>query len=174
MKYHSTYKSGIGAYSYNEWIKLKNMLSETKHLLYKFIDLFNYNLLYENTITKIENYDIEASFYFEVYDDIVTKSYKSNKTTTVTIYKDTIVTTLNLDSQEKIMSFLKFIGLIAKEKEEPKWMSEIRILDDDKQIELVDEHLNKIEELNVEINVAKDKLQKIINISPCYMKMRMN
>lgn len=155
MKYGRT-----NAHEYLGRIELKNMLTEFQGIINYFLNNYNLKLMYENTLTKIGNENIESAFYFDTVNNIVTRSCKSNKATTIKIGQNIIISTLYLDSQEKILDFSNFIGLISKVAEKPEWVKEIIFLDDEEQIDLIVENEEKIKELDSLIKVSQNKLDQ--------------
>lgn len=84
--------------------------------LHNFLSLVfysNYKLVFENTQTKLDNVSIPSNFYFlDIAEDkTLTKSDGSGKATTIIFSKNTLITTLNLNTIENINLFLNEIGL---------------------------------------------------------------
>lgn len=108
---------------------LKNILSDAERIIKSIVDISRQGLVYENTVTGIGEYELEASFYFNQADKVMTKSNKSEKITTVKI-GDKTCTTLDIRSYEQLNAFLRQVKLIDDKSEVPEWIHDIEMFDD--------------------------------------------
>lgn len=116
-------------------------------------------LCYENTRTKVASREIDASFYFFDNENVLTRSIGSDKATTIDLRDkyNIFLTTLNLDTCEDIIGFLREIKLIEDKEDEPNWMKTFNMFDDEKQ-------LNIIEENNEVIRESQENISDALNI----------
>lgn len=145
---------------YYEKIELKNMKTSLKEImsaLYGPIKAVDLN--YENTTTKIGNENIDAAFYMNVTQNILLKSDKSNKPTAVDL-GGVIVSTLNLKTYHQLIKFLKEVKLIQDKQDMPTWMEEVKMFDDNKQLQIIDENNQVIRAANDNISYAMEKINK--------------
>ncbi len=136
---------------------LKDMIEELRLILKALSSRLQWHdLFYERTKTNFENHMIEADFYFNGVDakNILTKSDRSKKATTIRDGK-LIFTTLNLETEKDIQAFLQGIGLIESKKSIPEWIEEIKMFDDEKQLELINENSALIEQYKRSIDEAE-------------------
>ncbi|NCD03800.1 MAG: hypothetical protein EOM00_12575 [Clostridia bacterium] len=136
-------------YSFEEWIGY-------------IVQIPSCMLMYENTVTKIKGFEYEAAFHFSneyVYDPncVLTHSNLSNKNTTINM-RDVYLTTLKIDSYDKLVNYLNCIGVIQLEEPVPEWILAVSMFDDELQKGIVVEQENIISECNEKIVIAKDKL----------------
>lgn len=150
VKYYYDYRSN-GNY-YNRCCELKNIISELRwETLTKLYTPCQYiNIAFENTVTKIGNEDVEASFYFNTTENNILVSYKSGKPTAI-ICRNVILSTLNLKNYERVINFLKEINLIQDKQDAPKWIEDIKMFDDTQQFEIIEKN-------NLTIKVASDNI----------------
>ena len=118
---------------YNKSENLKNIIVDVYRFInYNLPDFININ--YENTKSLIGDYEIPASFYFDLDSnqiktiDVLKKSMKSEKTTVIR-YKKIIYTTLTFKKKEEIKRFLEVISL-SEEDKIPNWLTQYDFLDD--------------------------------------------
>lgn len=145
---------------YYEKIELKNMKTSLKEImsaLYGPIKAVDLN--YENTTTKIGNENIDAAFYMNVTQNILLRSDKSNKPTAVDL-GGVIVSTLNLKTYHQLIKFLKEVKLIQDKQDMPTWMEEVKMFDDNKQLQIIDENNQVIRAANDNISYAMEKINK--------------
>lgn len=145
---------------YHEQIELKNMsysLGKIMSALYEPIGVLRIN--YENTTTIIGNENIEAAFYLDLNENILLKSDKSNKPTAIKIH-DVILSTLNLKSYDQIINFLRELKLIQDKQDVPAWMEEVRMFDDNKQWQIIEENNQVIKTANDNISSAVERINK--------------
>ena len=108
--------------------------------------------------------DIEASFYF-IYeefldeDSVLTKSIDSEKARTIAV-GGIVIITLNLQTEDEILGFLKHIEFIDKEVEVPPWVEEIKMLDDIEQDNIIEKNKEIIREAKGEMCVSQEILEK--------------
>lgn len=145
---------------YHEQIELKNMsysLGKIMSALYEPIGVLRIN--YENTTTIIGNENIEAAFYLDLNENILLKSDKSNKPTAIKIH-DVILSTLNLKSYDQIINFLRELKLIQDKQDVPAWMEEVKMFDDNKQLQIIEENNQVIKTANDNISSAMERINK--------------
>ena len=144
MHYHSS----------KDWYKreLKNMISDFKIILgHLYKPLSDIDIVYENTKTKVEDKELMSAFYFNgIKENVLLKSMGSSKATTIG-YSDVILSTLSIKNYEELISFLRAINLIQDKPKAPKWMEDVKMFDDERQLEIIQEN-NKA--IKVEIGRA--------------------
>ena len=142
--------------------ELKNMIPSMKedslHEIYEpaaYIDI-----VYENTKTRVEGHTLSAAFHFNgVTQGILTKSEKSDKVTTMS-WEKVVLSTLKINNHEELVAFLRTIGLINDRQELPGWIEEVKMFDDEKQLEIIQENEQLISHHQQQINKAKDVLNR--------------
>lgn len=134
---------------------IKNVTSEILSKIYQPIK--NIHLIYENTTTEIGDIECEASFYFADVSDVIFKSKKSNKPTTIKMEKAILTTLLFKDSSE-IMKFLSEMGVLEVKSEMPEWLDEISMFDDIEQKELISKCQDVIDNMQEKIMSAESTL----------------
>lgn len=158
--YRYNYRNG----KYENQRELKNMLDELSKILQTLCFYFKkFNLLYENTTTIISGKKIGAAFYFYAQKDskdILLKSEKSQKPTAVILKKNIIATTLNIKNYNEVMCFMNELKLIQNERDIPLWMEEIKMFDDNQQIEIIRDNENIIKIATENISEAMKKTNK--------------
>ena len=144
---------------YHKSTELKNMLNNlTKYILSKIYQpITSMCLIYENTKTQVGNKELSASFYFQNEPNILLSSVRSNKTTAIK-YDKKVLTTLNIEGYESLMSFLDAVDLMGEKVEVPGWISEIQMFDDEIQKDIIEDCNRKIEEEQERINTANEAL----------------
>lgn len=138
MKYNYEYNARRNTYVYSGLIRLKDTLQTVEDpILSSLIPYsYTYELLYENSLTDIDNKKLKASFYFnKIYLEpkkILTASQESNKATTIQYCDRIILTTLDVfESEEIFKAFLQCLGLIEKERPTyPEWLMSMPLFDD--------------------------------------------
>jgi len=157
LEYYYFYSRG--SYSYK--CELKDMLRYiTQQILCNlYFPLQHLKLYYENTRTKIGSQELEASFYFYENENILLKSEKSNKATTI-IWEKIILTTLNIKNYSETIQFLQAINLLNSKKEVPDWIQEIKMFDDNEQLDLIESNRQAIQTANQNIEAAQEKINK--------------
>jgi len=114
-------------------------------------------LVYERTLTSVAHLKYDADLYFDTTEDVVTKSDKSEKATTVWLDDNVYATTLKITSNNNALKL--FIETLFEKQERekiPDWMESV-IFDDD----ALQNH--KIEQSRAEIEVAKQKISAAEN-----------
>lgn len=149
---------------YHEQCLLKDEISVLQKVLLsaiipeKYIKQFD--LIYENSVTKVNNSTFESAFCFLTKNNMITKSVGSDKATTLA-FDNLMLTTLNLKSPESTFEdFIKGIGLEKSKKEYPQWLINYNCFDDERQQETIDSSNQKIQELNEKINQSRLKLEE--------------
>ena len=118
-------------------------------------------VIYENTTTVVNQISYTASFYFETCYVPITKSDKSLKPTTISIFDKNYLTTLQvLETAEKFINFIETILPSSERSTAPEWVNEVRVLNDNELNETIELSQEKIDELNVKIEEAKKRLQE--------------
>jgi len=161
FKYYQDSKS-----QYHKDCLLKDMLIElVENILPKLISI-RLKFYYEGNKTKIGDKEIASEFAFDHSEGIInilTSSEKSKKITTMIAYvlgKETIFTTLDLESADQIIDFLSEIGLLEEKEIVPEWLEKIKMFDDDKQNGIILLNNEKIEEGKREIKNAQLSLDE--------------
>ncbi len=149
-------------YSDNKSEQLKDMIPVHIQHLKQLIPLDSLNIIYENSETLIETYNINASFYMDKSDyEPITYSNNSNKITT--IKKDKlIVTTLEIinNNYDVLLSYLVSIKVIEKIKEYPEWIYKYYFNDDEIQNANIDAAKEQIKIQKEIIENANKKIQE--------------
>lgn len=153
---------------YMQSCELKDMLSDVSKQIISllYLPIASIRLVYENTKTRVSGKDIGASFYFDVSGNIILRSQKSDKPTTIK-HDDIIMSTLALENYEDVVGFLNATDLLHEREEEPEWLEGIRMFDDDRQFEIIEESNNIICNANNAIaeamgNINRNKRYKSI------------
>lgn len=148
----------------SDWSKceIKNILESIRTRILKelFSPMANIEILYENTTTNIQGESLSASFCFSnVNDEVFTKSIKSDKVTTFKC-GEIILSTLKLEKYQEIILFLKELRLLKEQEDVPAWMEEIKMFDDNQQLQIVEENNQVISRANDNISVAMKTLEE--------------
>lgn len=145
--------------NYSKSRELKDMLNDlTKYILPNLYQpITSMGIVYENTKTKVGEKELSAAFYFKNEPNILLSSKKSNKATVIKHDKK-ILTTLNIDGYESLISFLDAVHLMGVKVEVPGWISEIQMFDDKMQKDIIEDCNTKIEEEQERINTANEAL----------------
>lgn len=140
--------------------ELKNMIEEFQDIISElYMPIGAMRIYYENTRTKLANQFVNAAFYFDVIENILLESDKSNKPTAIRL-GNVILSTLDLRNYDQIINFLKVIGLIHDELKVPEWVENMRMFDDDKQFNIIAENNQAITLANENISAAMERLNK--------------
>ena len=153
FQYNKHYEGNKIVYSSK---KMKDNLKALRtSLLTKIIPTFTVpELIYENTETSIGGIDYKAAFCFITDMNIVTRSKKSNKVTTIKLYDKLYATTLNIsESTDLLKNYLKQLFEQQQKEEVPQWIEEIIFYDDVQQKATIQDN----EEI---INQAKEKISQ--------------
>lgn len=149
-----------------EVTELKDAITVMKGILKKLLPFDDYNIVYENNHTLIENTSIESSFYFKKKETLtsLTESQGSEKSTTMK--KDNIIlTTLNITTDKEIL--LEFINMLEdtdNKSNYPEWLYNYNFFDDSQQkkaIQNAKEKINKQEDI---ISICEKKLEENLKI----------
>lgn len=138
---------------------LKNEREIIERFLYTYFNFSDIELIYGENETKLQNQTFEAGFHIKTN----TSNYKiltentNGKVTTIK-YENLIFTTLQLTTQEKVITFIENT-LLEKKIKAPDWFEEIEMFDDEKQKKLISKNKSQINELNSKIDVANEKLR---------------
>lgn len=159
---HLSYSFGMEKYWGN--IELKDMLDTLQKCILNELHpiLGEFKICYESTRTKIGSSQVKASFYFTDNIDTLTSSVGSSKATTIDFRENSnlILTTLNLNTCEDVMGFLKEIKLLEEKEEEPEWMKTFNMFDDDKQLSVIEENNKVIKKSHENIDNALDAINQ--------------
>ncbi len=143
------------------YCELKNMIEQYKAILSVIFPVAeSLKIVYENTITRIEKYGISSAFYFNRCGvPVLTKSEKSNKETTIKV-DNLILSTLDFSDFEEIISFLRYIGLLKEKTKSPEWMEEVKMFDDNSQLNIIKENNDMIKTAHENISKAMEVIDK--------------
>lgn len=143
------------------YCELKNMIEQYKAILSVIFPVAeSLKIVYENTITRIEKYGISSAFYFNRCGvQVLTKSEKSNKETTIKV-DNLILSTLDFSDFEEIISFLRYIGLLKEKTKSPEWMEEVKMFDDNSQLNIIKENNDMIKTAHENISKAMEVIDK--------------
>ncbi len=116
---------------YRESLYLKDMISNMMGIIETLsAEIYCCELIYENTITTIDNLRAKAAFSFKTKSAVeVTKSDKSNRMTTILANK-IYFSSLSLETEEMLFAFLREIGLIKEKESAPEWFKDIEMFND--------------------------------------------
>lgn len=166
MKYHMEYIAGKNTRDYSDSVWLKDSLRTlTENILSSLVPYtYAYRLLYENSLTDIENRKLKASFYFDgTYLEpkkILTASQESNKATTIQYCDRIILTTLDaFESEETFKAYLRYLGLTERERPTyPEWLISMPMFDDLQLVKEIDAFNRIIAEINTKKATHEEKL----------------
>ena len=144
-----TIKRGYREAAHYDYVPLRDKVGDLLGILSYLLDCSSdvpyFELLYEATKTSLNGTESSAAFHFgneeelEEWNQALTKSIHGEKVTTIEISIENessvvsrIVTTLELDSESKITSFLEATNLVQEREIAPIWFDSIRRFDDDK------------------------------------------
>lgn len=153
---------------FDKQIQIKDMLSNfSNYMLSELIpNGMPVDLVYENSITTVSEYDYKAAFYF-IEDNFkakgiraLTRANGNNKATTISISDRLFITTADfLDSEEQLKNYLQGIGICSKDTVEyPEWLLNYEFADDAAQNEAIIDCKERINNAKCEISRAQDKL----------------
>ena len=147
---------------YMNHIELKNNIGNMSKIIFGSLvesEFYSSNIKFENTSTLINDKKISASFYFTNCKNELTKSYKSEKTTTFQI-DSLVITSLDLKTKLSIFEFLNQIGLTEQKQVEPCWFNLIEKFDDKqlKEQNIINE--KKVKSLKDTIQNNNEKIQE--------------
>lgn len=146
---------------YRKYHELKDIIGTLKsHILnYLYRPIADLKIIYENTITKIGDENINVSFCFYNASNVLTLSEKSERPTTIKCNK-VILSTLNISTYDQLIKFFKQIHLIVDKEEEPDWIKEEQMFDDARQLEIIDDKTEIIKNASKDIDNAKKVLKR--------------
>ena len=150
-------------YGYQQKKPIKDCLSSIVDIISKALPFATYGfpIIYENTTTTLNGMTYNASFYFEDLFTQVTKSDRSNKTTTVNYNDLAFLTTLQiLESPEKLTGFVETILPLAKHEEAPQWAKEIMVLNDVDLMRRIVDANKTIRQMETTILAAENNLRE--------------
>lgn len=118
-------------------------------------------IAYEKTETSISGCKFDADFYFINPQKIITKSDKSEKTTTIEIFPKIYATTLAItQTNASLKHFISTLFEQHERPEAPSWMEDICFGDDAEQKETIVACEKQIDEANSKILSAQTKLKE--------------
>lgn len=155
------YRYYYGINNYNKSIKIKDMLTEFIDIISKYlVKIEGFDITYSKNETIIRNstYKSDFNFNFENSEafDTITKSKSSNKSTSI-IYKNVILTTLNIfETSQHLLDYIDIFLCDSSEKLLiPEWIDSVDFFDDkvlkadklanNKKIELLQEKNKEID-----------------------------
>lgn len=156
--YFKYYRYSTGKYRYT--IPLKDMISNMIGIIGGLTDSINMcSIAFENTVTVINNEEIQAAFYFEnrAFLDGKTYSNRGGKITTVLV-NDIYFTTLALSNEKQIIGFLQLLGLLEDKAEIPDWFENILMFNDQELKARIQKAEKKIAELEESISLSESEL----------------
>lgn len=145
--------------------KLKDIIYSfggTIHICKAFPNGIEPHVIFEPTITKVENKNFNADFHFEqMYGDNLTESELSKKSTTVRLYNNIVITTLDIcKSIEDLEKFIRCVLLDDKNDDIPEWIKEYEFGNDNEQKNIILTANEQIVELQKKIEAAEQQLKK--------------
>lgn len=156
-------------YRYNRRLNSRINYCELKNMIYDFSDILgdiyepirHANIVYENTTTKIGQNEISAAFYFNTIQEetVLTKSERSNKPTTI-IKNDIILSSLDINNSDEIDTFMRSIGLVHDKLEAPEWMEDVKMFDDNTQLNIIKKNNDMIKAAHENISKAMEVIDK--------------
>lgn len=153
-----------GKYEFMQNCQLKDCSDKMHDILSKCIpmNIAKIELVYENTTTVVNKIEFQAGFYFETTVFLqVTKSEKSNKTTTVKLNDRIFATTLQIPhTMDALTAFINAIFFEKEGSPVPEWINDISFGNDDEQHDLIMQNNQIIEEAKSKIEEASKQLQK--------------
>ncbi len=155
------YWSIQGKYQYE--IDLKDMINELKGILSSLCAfLYEINLVYENTSTRLMDDKVKAAFYFKRVSDeqILLRSEGSDKPTTVMLYENIMASTVSIPGYKELMELLTVLHLVQTKQVMPVWFEEVRMFDDNEQFKIIEENHNIINKANENISAATKKIDE--------------
>ena len=166
MKYHLEYIARRNTRDYSDSVWLKDSLRTlTDNILCSLVPYtYAYGLFYENSLTDIENRKLKASFYFDITylepKKVLTTSQESDKATTIQYCDRIILTTLDVfESEETFKAFLRYLGLIERERPTyPEWLMSMPLFDDLQLGKEIDAFNRIIAEINAKKAIHEEKL----------------
>lgn len=118
-------------------------------------------LAYERTCTSVAQFKYDADLYFDTSDNVITKSDKSEKATTVQLHECIYVTTLKITaSNDTLKLFIR--AMFEKQDREvaPAWMKTVNFGDDTEQKSQIEQSKAEIEAAKSKISTAEKKLEE--------------
>lgn len=145
---------------FHKQCELKNMINKLveNNIGSVHAPLKDINIMYENTKTKIDEIELVAAFNF-IDGEGVLFSKQSNKKTVIRV-GDIYASTLDIKKYDEIIALLKTMGLITDKQEIPEWIEEVKLFDDERQIEFININNELIVDANKKISDAKKALDK--------------
>lgn len=140
--------------------KIKNNLHLINLFNNEYTNFDNFEMVYGENITKINDSVIFSDFFFKKYNgyEVLTKNENDKPTT---IKKDRyIITTLDIENEEDLITLLKATKLISINTPAPEWFEDIVMFDDEKQMLRIEKNNTKIKELENDNLNAKEILKQ--------------
>ncbi len=145
---------------YQNEVELKNILDVLSSILVDTLYLYNVFLRFENNKTLVDQMELDSAFYFITgdSDDILTTAKDSEKPTT--IKRDgKYITTLNINTPDKLVSFLKYTDILKEKEYIPEWLKNYSFFNDREIKKSIEEKSKMINQLNEEINELNTNLE---------------
>lgn len=158
-----TYDAHNHSYYKYEEARIKDFLSVVKTRVFSLFirNIEDIELFYENTSTDLNMISYQAAFYFVSSYKSLSFSKGSNKSTTIEEDERTILTTLDiLSDEQKTATFLRSIIFPDRKEEPPLWIKQIVFDDDEEQLDRIANQNQLIQQAEEEIEEAKQKLEK--------------
>lgn len=148
--------------NYQHSCELKDMLKHLQIILqYIHLSLGQIYLIYENTKTYISGKEIDAAFtFYDLKDNVLLRTEKSQKPTAVTLGDNMILSTLKIKNYEELMNLLLELKLIHNRQNIPSWLKEVKMFDDNEQLKIVEDNNRIIKLANNNILEAHRKIEK--------------
>lgn len=149
----TTKESGIRNESLNKNVEIVSGFIED--LTGRYVEL-----IFGRNITKIDEKDYPADFYFKNDSKIqVIKNNTSGDTTTIKI-NNFIFTTINIHNTKTLKSFIDDISPSYKKIDKPEWIKEINFLNDKNENENINQYQKEIKRLEDKIKESKEILEE--------------
>ncbi len=127
---------------------LENVVKNAYHFFSAMIE-------YENTKTQLGDLKVDAAFYFIGGEKII-KSEKSEKCTVIKC-GDVYLTTLDIDSKEKINAFIQNVFNASTKEPCPEWLMDFKMFDDEELERIIEEQKRVIANAQEKIDNAKKR-----------------
>ena len=144
---------------------LKDVIGEVQRKIFYAIIPFNslahISVVYARTETQIGGNKIGSDFYFDTIYPAVTKSDKSEQTTTIMLNSRIYVTTLDIiQASDRLKLFVSSILEKPQHEGAPEWMNQIQFYDDIIQQNAIRACEKEIEKASKRISDAKIRLEE--------------
>lgn len=147
--------------NYYDKVRLKDIIPTMLSIIGEIV-FCNFNLIFSNTTSKINQESIKSSFVFnDISDtDIIVRSEKSGQPTAIQSF-GIVFTTMHPENYSELISLLKATKLIKeKGEEEPEWFKKIEKFDDIELNNIISEKELDILRMKETIAKSKEKLKQ--------------